>query len=176
MNLTEWERLPNDGNRYELIDGVLYVSAAPRDLHQLVLQALSDVVSPYARRLRLGRVYVAPFDVFMDPASQTCVEPDMLFVAASRLPIIRDRGVYGAPDLVIEILSESTWRVDLGDKRELYQRCAVQEYWAVDTDAKEVLVYRFAESAEPARLGAAGTLSTPLLPGLDIPLRDIFES
>ena len=176
MTLTEWERLPNDGNRYELIDGVLYVSAAPRNLHQITLTSLFEYLAPYVRRRKLGRVYVAPFDVFMDPASQTCVEPDMLFVAASRLPIIRDRGVYGAPDLVIEILSESTWRVDLGDKRELYQRCGVQEYWAVDTDTKEILVYRFAESAEPARLGAAGTLSTPLLPGLDIPLRDILES
>ncbi len=134
-----------------------------------------DFLSPFARKNGLGRIYPAPFDVFPEPGRQTCVEPDILVVARDRLHIIEDKGVYGAPDLVIEILSESTWRVDLFDKRDLYQRCGVKEYWAADTDENCVFVYRFAESPEPRRLGAGDTLTTALLPGLEIPLDAIFE-
>lgn len=174
MTIEEVDRLPDDGNRYELIDGELYVSAAPRTKHQRVLSDLHDFVSPFAKKHKLGLVFPGPTDVYLDPASQTRVEPDLLFVARHRLQIVEEKGVYGPPDLVVEILSESTYRADLFDKRDLYRRSGVPEYWIVDPDEGYILLYGFAESSEPRKLVRSDTLATPLLPGLEIPLSSLF--
>lgn len=174
MTVEELLRLPDDGNRYELIDGVLYVSAAPRRKHQRVSSDLHDWLSPFVKKNSLGEVYHAALDVFLDPPTQTCVEPDLLFVSRDRLHIIQEDGVHGPPDLVIEIVSESTYRVDATDKRDLYRRGGVPEYWIVNPDERYVLVYRFAESTEPRKLVPGDTLTTPLLAGLEIPVSSIL--
>ena len=174
MAIEELHRLPDDGNRYELIDGELYVSAAPRNKHQRTSMDLLDWLSPFAKKHKLGLVYHAPFDVYLDPPTETCVQPDILFVAGDRRQIIQDDGVHGPPDLVVEIVSESTHKTDLGDKLELYRRCGVCEYWIVDPEQRYVLVYRLAEPAEPRKLMVGETLTTPLLPGLEIPLSSLF--
>lgn len=174
MTLEELDRLPEDGNRYELIDGELYVSAAPNTKHQRALVRLSGRLEFFTDKHELGPVFVAPTDVSLDPSSPTRVQPDILFVSRSRQHIIQEKGVFGAPDLVVEIVSESSYRTDLYDKRDLYRRCGVSEYWIVDADERYVLVYRFAESAEARKLAASDTLNTPLLPGLEIPVASIF--
>lgn len=174
MTIEEVDRLPEDGNRYELIDGELYVSAAPRNKHQLVSAAFLELMLPFVRKHQLGRVYPAPFDAYLEPGKQTRVEPDIVFVASERLGLIEETGLYGAPDLVIEIVSESSARADLFDKRDLYRRGGVPEYWIVDPDERNVLVYRFRESAEGRKLALGDTLTTPMLPGLEMPLNFIF--
>ncbi len=174
MSIEELDRLPEDGNRYELIDGELYVSAAPRNKHQLVSTAFLELMLPFVRKHELGRVYHAPFDVYLEPRKQTRVEPDIVFIARGRLDLIQDKGLYGAPDLVIEIISESTSHVDLFDKRDLYQRCGVTEYWIADPDERQVWLYRFQESSEPRELVMGDILTTPLLRGLEIQLSFLF--
>jgi Uma2 family endonuclease len=176
MTIEEWSRLPDDGNRYELIDGQLLVSPSPRPKHQRVLGNLLDFLRPYVKSRNLGAVYFAPFDVFLDPGSPTCVEPDILFIAANRLHLIDEKkGMIGAPELVVEIFSESTWRVDMREKKDLYRRTGVQEYWMADPDDRTLAVCRFAESDQPRTLAVADTLTSPLFPGLEIPLRSIFD-
>ena len=175
MTLEEWERLPNDGNRYELIDGELYVTPAPRTRHQIVQMRLSGALHAFAEAHELGTVMAAPTDVALEPASQTRVEPDILFVTREREHIIEEKLINGPPDLVVEILSESTHWVDLQDKRDPYRRSGVQEYWVVDPDQNHLLVYRFAEGPEPRKLSSNEKLATPLLPGLELDLQRIFR-
>ncbi len=174
MTIEEVDRLPEDGNRYELIDGELYVSAAPLNKHQMVSMRFILSMGPFIEKHKLGRLYHAPFDVYLEPGKQTRVEPDILFISRDRLSLIKDKGLYGAPNLVIEIVSESSFRADRYDKRDLYQRAGVSEYWIADPDESNVLVYRFDESAEGRKLAIGDALTTPLLPGLEIPLSFIF--
>jgi len=176
MTIEEWSRLPEDGNRYELIDGELFVSPSPRPKHQDVSANLVKFLLPFVERKKLGKVYYAPFDVFLEPGSSTCVEPDILFIAAHRLHLIDEKkGMIGAPELVVEIFSESTWRVDMREKKDLYRRTGVQEYWMADPDDRSIAVCRFAESDQPRTLTLTDTLTSPLFPGLEIPLRSVFD-
>lgn len=174
ITIEELDRLPEDGNRYELIDGELYVSPSPNTRHQKASIRLLQFLLPFVDKHGLGRVFHAPMDVTLEPRTQTRVQPDLLFVAQSREHIIQEKGIYGAPDLVVEIVSQSSHWADLYDKRDLYRRCGVAEYWIVDPDERYVLVYRFAESTEARKLVASDTLNTPLLPGLEIPVASVF--
>ncbi len=127
--------LPDDGNRYELIDGELLVSPLPRALHQRSVVALYDRVGPYVRRHRLGVTGLAPAD--LDLQSCQAVQPDLFVVslrADGRAPM--EWPEFGVPILVAEVLSPSTARHDRITKRRRYQRSGVGQYWIVDVDAR----------------------------------------
>jgi Uma2 family endonuclease len=132
--------LPDDGNRYELIDGELLVTPSPRALHQRAVWALYDRVHPYVRANRLGRTGLAPSD--LDLESGQSVQPD-LFVAPlrdGREPI--EWPEFGIPLLIAEVLSPSTALSDRTTKRRRYQRSRVGEYWIVDVDARVIERWR----------------------------------
>lgn len=173
MSLEELDRLPDDFNRYELIAGELFVTCTPRIRHQVILTRLETAISLYVRQKKLGLVLTAPVDVTLEPESR--VQPDVLFIARERLDIVTDEGVLGPPDLLIEILSESSSSTDRKEKRDLYKRSGVKEYWIVDPEQDHVLAYRWAEGSDPAKLGPADVLTSPLIPGLRIRLRVIFS-
>ncbi|MGH9260812.1 MAG: Uma2 family endonuclease [Acidimicrobiales bacterium] len=132
--------MPDDGRRYEVIGGELFVTPAPSPRHQTVLGRLYVALFTYVERHGLGRVWVAPLDVVLGP--MTLVEPDILFVRAARLVVVTERDVAGAPDLAIEVLSPSTVRTDRGRKRALYQEQGVGEYWVVDPEEGAVEIWR----------------------------------
>src|SRR5688500_11271223 len=111
----EFARLPDDGNRYEVIAGELYVSPSPRPSHQLILTPLIMRLHPFVEQFGLGRVYIGPIDVLF--AEGDYLEPDLVFVRRDRLGIVSDRGLEGPPDLVVEILSPSTAKRDRTIKR-----------------------------------------------------------
>jgi Uma2 family endonuclease len=121
MTLEELEALPDDGNRYELIEGALFVTPAPRIRHQRVVVKLTSIIEHHVSSRKLGVVLAAPADVRLK-LRETRVQPDILFVSAERAGMIGDQEVGGAPNLVIEVLSESTRRADLEEKREAYER------------------------------------------------------
>jgi Uma2 family endonuclease len=173
MTLEELDRLPDDFNRYELIAGELFVTPAPRTRHQIIVTRLTDAMSPYVRRKKLGLVLASPVDVTLEPESR--VQPDVLFIARERLDIVTKEGVLGPPDLVVEILSESSSSADRKDKHDLYKRSGVKEYWIVDPEQDHLLVYRWAEGTNPSKLGPPDVLATPLIPGLRIRLRAVFS-
>ncbi len=133
------DAMPDDGNRYEVIDGELFVTPAPRFVHQVALSELALRLGPYAKALGL-RVLVAPTDV--QSSVSTRVEPDLFVVH-------RDLGADASTRwvpmhrllLAVEVLSPSTARVDLGKKRALYQAEHISEYWVVDIDARTISVY-----------------------------------
>ncbi len=131
--------LPDDGNRYELVDGDLLVTPSPRGAHQAGVVELFSCLDAYVRRYRLGRVCTSPAD--LDLRSAQMVQPD-LFVGArvgDRIPVEWDE--YGVPILIAEILSPSTARYDRIVKRRRYQRSGVPTYWIVDLDARLVEVW-----------------------------------
>ena len=137
----EFARLPDDGNRYEVIAGDLYVTPAPGRIHQKVSSRLNALFLAFCEEQGAGDVYPAPFDVIFGEGDY--LEPDLVFVREDRVDeVIRDHGIVGTPDLIVEILSDSTERRDRGIKRERYAAYGVPEYCIIDTDAKYVEVYR----------------------------------
>ena len=181
LTYADLRRLPDDGMRHELIDGEHYVTPAPRPKHQRVCGRLHLRLGTFLEERPLGRVYFAPLDVVL--TAFDCVEPDLLYVSREREQRqMTEDYLEGAPDLVVEILSPSTKRVDLGAKHRLYERFGVSEYWIVDPEKETVGVYRLEDdrlqlSEELFRRGGTSVpvLSTPLLPGLVIPLEKIFD-
>lgn len=136
--------LPEDGNRYECIDGVLLVTPAPRYVHQAALRELLILVAQFVEASRVGECLTSPADIELFP--HTLVQPDLFVVAVEPGSVIRNWGDVSALRLAIEILSPSTARLDRGIKREFYQRAGVHEYWIVDLDAR--LIERWTPSSE----------------------------
>jgi Uma2 family endonuclease len=170
--------LPEDGRRHEIIDGEHLLSPSPKTNHQRVLMCLSVALAAHAKKHGCGEVFAAPLDVVLSDSD--VVQPDLLFVSNERRERTTDKNIQGAPDLVVEILSEWNRRIDEIVKRDLYGRHGVLEYWIVDPELETVKVYRASEQrflrvAELARENG-DSLTTPLLPGLSIPLGEVFAT
>lgn len=140
------EHFPDDNLRREIIDGELIVTAAPATRHQRVVVNFVVALARYSDG-HGGQVFPAPLDVLF--ADDNVVEPDVVFVRADNLERIKQKFVENAPDVVVEVSSPSTRRLELVRKRELYQRFGVPEYWYVDVEADRVEMYRLTEGAYP---------------------------
>ena len=168
------QALPEDGNRYELVDGELLVSPAPRGRHQVAVWALFRILDPYVAANRLGQVGMAPAD--LDLGAQQLVQPD-LFVGRmyqGRIPIAWPE--WRVPLLIVEVLSPSTARADRLVKRTQYQRAGVDTYWVVDLDARVMEVWT--PEADRPRI-VAGTLTWHPVGASDhltIDLAEYFQS
>jgi Uma2 family endonuclease len=165
---------PEDDKIYEVIDGELYVSPSPSWWHQLAVGNLYAILWHFIRTHDLGKIVTAPLGVVLGP--EDGVEPDLVYVSRERMGIITDRGVEGAPDLVVEVLSPSTRSRDLGIKLRRYAAAGVPHYWVLDTDAHELMPFRLgAQGYEPIGTFGPGTLFRPdLFPGLEIPIDDLW--
>lgn len=127
------------GARYELLDGELLVTPAPVTRHQDCVLQIGAALLAHSRS-HGGRVFVAPFDVWF--SDDTVFEPDVVAVVAGHRNRVDDRRLVGPPDLVVEVSSPSTRRMDLVRKRRVYERERVPEFWFVDLDADQVHLYR----------------------------------
>jgi Uma2 family endonuclease len=166
---------PDDGKRHELIDGEHFVSPSAVVRHQRIVGNLTFSLTSFVREHRLGEVFGVPLDVIF--SEHDVVEPDILFVKRESSQILVD-WCRGVPDLVVEVLSPSNRRYDEVKKRDLYERFGVAEYWIVDPELETVKVYRLAQETygRPSLLSRrdGDSLSSPLLPGLTLPLADVF--
>ena len=164
---------PED-KRYELLDGELVPIPTPGELHQSISILLGWKLVQFASENSLGRVYLAPFDVVLSDVD--VVQPDLLFVSNERDHIITSANIQGAPDLVVEILSPSTAERDRTFKRTLYARHGVNEYWMVDTTAKDITVLLLGEHGYEVvdTYGEGETLTPPTLQGFTLNIGDIF--
>jgi len=177
LTYEDYVLIPEDGKRHEIIGGEHYVSAAPFVRHQRIVLRLAFRLEGFLRDHRLGELLTAPTDVILSP--HDIVQPDLLFISNERNSIITEKNIQGAPDLVIEILSNSSRRLDEVLKRQAYEQFGAREYWICDPAQKTAQVWeRTAEGLRrSAQLSAAAgdVLATPLLPGLEIALAEIFE-
>ena len=149
---TEWtvdmvRALPDDGNRYEVIDGELFVTPAPSLFHQRAVRELLLLVAPYVRQHGIGEALMSPADVIVY-GPRKFVQPDLFVV-----PLVNDAPVRAWTDvgrllLTVEVLSPSTEHTDRARKRRVYKEKGVPEYWVVDTDARTVEHYRPDDSFE----------------------------
>ncbi|HEX7809719.1 MAG TPA: Uma2 family endonuclease [Thermoanaerobaculia bacterium] len=169
LTYEDYLELPNDGKRYEILDGELFVNPAPVPLHQIIVRQLLRAIQDYFDAHGGGEAIASPIDVVL--AHDTVVQPDLVAVTASRLSIIGPKNVQGAPDLVIEVLSERTRQFDENTKRKLYEQSGVLEYWIVDPDRAQVKIHR---GSEVFVIDQDGTIATPLFPELVLDLRNIF--
>lgn len=177
LTYEDYARIPDDGQRHEIIDGEHYVSPAPSISHQRMVARIFRWLDGFVLRHGLGEVLFSPADVVLSWSD--IVQPDLLFVSKERAGIVTEKNIQGAPDLVVEILSDGTRRLDETHKLDLYAHYGVSEYWMFDMPRKTTRAYR--RAPEGLRLAvdlaaeAGDTLTTPLLPGLEIPLAEIFE-
>ena len=169
----DYRRLPDDGLRYEIIEGVLYMSPAPRTKHQMCLAYLFFKLEQYNQEHRAGLVLFAPVDVFF--SASTTVEPDIVVVLKPRLSIVQEEKIVGAPDLAVEVLSHSTAHVDRGKKFEIYAQAGVREYWIVDPDTRtiEVFVQRQGSYELLGKYGAGESVGSEILPGFKVKVDEI---
>ncbi len=143
----QWESLPDDGNRYEVIDGVLYMSTAPSVFHQWIIHQLVRTLFVQIEDAGIGLVLWSPLGVFMPGCDP--VQPDVVVIRKADLGIIRGRRIEGEPALLVEVLSPSNAGIDTETKRKAYARAQVPEYWIVRPASRDLLVY----SQPDAQLG-----------------------
>jgi Uma2 family endonuclease len=172
--------LPEDQLRHELIDGEHFVSPSPNTGHQTISKRLFVALNSHVERHHIGEVLFAPFDVKL--SLFTVLVPDLVYFTAERFArVVNEKHATAAPDLVVEILSPGTRRRDKGRKRAVYDREGVGEYWIVDPEARSITVLRRpgadAGLTDVAvfTLAKGETLESPLFPGLQIPLREVFR-
>ncbi len=165
--------LPDDGKRYEIIEGELYEMPPPNAYHAVTLINLLFLLGP-AVQASGGRIFTAPFDVFFPGANP--VQPDIVVTLRGVRGRLRRRGYEGAPDLVVEVLSPTNRVHDLLTKRALYARAGVREYWIVDPIERTVEVLTIDRDALHLAQRAAGNdaVVSPLLAGTAFPLEAIF--
>lgn len=169
--------LPDDGNRYEIIDGELHVSRQPHYYHQLVCTKLAGKLESWDEKSGLGEVVFAPGIIFADDAD---VAPDVVWTSNQRLPSVlaEDGKLHDAPELVIEVLSPGSVneRRDREAKLQLYSRRGVSEYWIVDWRLRSIDLYRRdqAQLHYVATLFEADKLESPLLPGFSCQVALLF--
>lgn len=158
--------MPDDGQRYELVEGELRLTPAPSFGYQRRSGKLHLQLGNHVEQGRLGIVLYAPLDVILSP--HNTLRPDLVYLDNSRLHLASQRGIEGPPTLVIEILSPSTREYDLTEKRELYARYGVPYYWVVDEDARCIDVHKLVGGTYRLLARASGpeAVSLPPFPGL----------
>jgi len=139
LTYDDYAVLPNDRNRYEILEGDLIVTPSPTTNHQRVSRNLGFILFSHIKKNSSGELLYAPMDVILDES--TVVQPDIIFILKEHLHILSKRGVDGAPDLLIEIMSPSTVKYDRLSKKQLYARYGVRWFWIVDPDEKKVEEY-----------------------------------
>ena len=174
----DYLRLPDDGCRYEVIRGHLYVTPAPVYDHQRVVTRLSAALTQFEVETGLGLVLAAPFDVLLPEGIASPVEPDLVFFRTGNQPVPGDSSFKGVPDVVIEVASRSTRKRDRTIKQDAYREAGVPEYWRAEPRTRTVTVLALSEDhSRYVELGCFGhgeTIRSALLPGLAIPVGFIF--
>lgn len=169
----DYAKLP-EGAPYQLIGGELIMTPSPVPYHQIISRRIGFELLKFNEQKKLGEVIFAPLDVHLSETET--YQPDIIFISNERLNIIGEKKIEAAPDLVIEILSESTAYYDLRHKKRVYEKTGVKEYWIVDPMEKGIEVYEnisgefkiFSQAMEKGRV------SSKLLEGFGIELQKVF--
>jgi len=163
----------DDGQRHEVIDGNLLSSPATDTWHQNRLNDINIFLSRFVKQRSLGQIFIAPVDVVLDP--ENTVQPDIIFVSAANEGIIQRRAIFGTPELLVELISPSSVRRDRYDKKDLYARFGVKEYWIGDPANKSLEILTLKEGRYDLHCAAEvqGKLTSLVLAGLEFDLTEI---
>jgi Uma2 family endonuclease len=175
LDYDDFWSLPDDGNRYEIIDGKLYVTPAPAMRHQLTSTRLLRILDQHVTSNRIGHVFHAPTAVILGPYRQ--VQPDLLFISRARRKLVTSKEVDGAPDLAVEIVSPSSKRADRVVKSAAYADSGISRYWIVDPDERTIEEYQL-ESGQyllMRRWEEPDVFEPKLFLGLTLPLEGLFD-
>ncbi|MGH7129727.1 MAG: Uma2 family endonuclease, partial [Planctomycetaceae bacterium] len=145
----EYARMPDDGNRYEVLDGEVLVTPSPGTRHQRIAAEVFVHLREYIRREGIGEML---WDLDLLFATGQFLRPDMVFVPNAQRHLLTERGVEGVPGLVVEVVSPGSVRIDKVTKPARYADFGVPEYWVVDPDRRAVLVWNFEEGASEPRI------------------------
>ena len=149
LTYEDYVLLPEDGKIHEIIDGEHCMTPAPDTYHQTISRRIQFQLYEQIEERGLGFVFDAPTDVQLSEID--IVQPDLLVILTARRSIIAPKKIIGPPDLIVEILSESTGGKDRKLKLDLYQKAGVPEYWLVDPESQQIEVHRLkGDRYEPA--------------------------
>ena len=165
-------KLP-EGERAELIDGTIYMMAPPSRVHQEIAGSIYSEIKQYIRHKKgTCKPYIAPFAVFLNENDETYVEPDIAVVCDHSK--LNDKGCLGAPDLIIEVVSPSSKKLDYYTKLVLYRDSGVREYWIVDPVRESILVYLLEQNEAPVIYRFTDMISVNIFDDLSIVLDSLL--
>ncbi len=165
----------DDTYYYEIIDGHMIRKSAPAPLHQEISRNLLFALETYNRSTQKGSLFCAPLDVYLDEYNKP--QPDIIFISKEKSGIITHDGIMGVPDMIIEIISPTSIIRDRIEKKNLYERMAVQEYWLVDPQYEAIEIYTLQNNRYELFSAATtleGEFKSALFDGLSININDIF--
>ena len=168
--------LIDDDKRYEILRGGLIMVPAPFTIHQRLLRNIEDILWNFVKEKKLGEVLVAPTDVVL--SEDIVVQPDILFISKEGLDIIKEAAIMGSPDLIVEIISPSSASYDTVEKRDIYEEYGVKEYWLVFPQEKAIEVLSLEDGVyrELCKGRKTGIVMSKIIVGLEVDLKDVFES
>jgi Uma2 family endonuclease len=175
ITVHDYMAMPDGPPYYQLIDGDLHMSPSPNWRHQEIAGNIYRKIAAYLDKHHIGRVFIAPLDVCLSEID--VYQPDVLYFSNQRKKILGERCIEGAPDFIVEVLSDSTARLDKGHKRKIYARTGVQELWLIDANLKEIAIFDLKRSLEipVATYRARQKFTSAIFPGLKFSCSEIFE-
>lgn len=170
----DYRNLPDDGNRYEIIGGELLMTPAPNTKHQRISHKLEYELEDYIQEHRSGEIFDAPMDVVLSMTD--VVQPDLMYISNERSQIITERNIVDIPDLIVEIISETTKVTDQTRKKTLYEKHGLKEYWLVypDDEKVEQFILQDKKLALNKTFEKSDMLSSKTIEGFTIELNAIF--
>ena len=175
LTAEDYRLMPETGPRYQLIEGELFMAPAPNRFHQDISGNIEFILMKHLEKHLAGKLYHAPFDVYL--GEHNVFQPDIVFDANDRLSILTDIGAEGAPNLVVEILSDSTAHLDKKTKLKVYAANGVEELWLIDPETKSVKTYFLRQNADqPAAVCHRNeSFTSRCFSALSISLAEIFK-
>ncbi len=170
----DYRRLPDDGWRYEIIEGELYMSPAPEPIHQEYGGEMFAALRDFGKKHNAGKAYMAPIDVILFDLA-TPVQPDVLFICKERLHVVKKGRIEGAPDVVVEVLSPSNWLIDRREKFQAYAKSGVREYWIVNPLARTIELFVLRENRYEliGKYGDGETVRSEVLSGFEVKVDEV---
>ena len=164
--------LPETNLPAELWDGEIVMAPTPTPSHQKVVFRLARLLEDFVNAKQAGTVLVSPLDVVLSP--HRVVQPDLFFISNDNTDIIQDR-IRGVPDLVVEVISQGTWKRDRVEKKALYEQVGISEYWIVDPESRSIEVFALVKGVYQLRCKAADTApaKSRLLSGFKVSFHDL---
>lgn len=164
----------DDETRYEVGNGKLIMTPSPNLNHQRICRELEFVLCRFIKENNLGEVFFAPTDVVLDSAN--IVQPDIVVVMNNNKDILQEKAIFGVPDLVVEILSPTSYSRDRKEKHQLYERFQIPEYWIVDPDNQSILVYALENQKYQLLMSGSNKemVESNVLGGFKVKVKNIF--